>query len=118
MKKSVLILCLVISILLLLASAFYSIKSISDIVNNATLPDYNGNNAGKLRAIECPAQFRNNEICTKEYIPVCGWFNSSRVQCIDYPCAIQAGNVCEACSNNDVEYYTDGLCPTGDGKLI
>lgn len=53
-----------------------------------------------------------SEICTQEYAPVCGWFNSS-IQCIKYPCAVTAGNSCGACANPSVEYYTIGECPAG-----
>lgn len=59
----------------------------------------------------CKPMDRENKICTLEYRPVCGWFNKN-INCLVYPCAINAGNICSACSNKDVEYVTAGLCPT------
>lgn len=50
------------------------------------------------------------QICTKEYSPVCGWFNES-IKCIKYPCASTFGNKCEACVSENVAYWTDGECP-------
>ncbi len=50
------------------------------------------------------------DACTKEYVPVCGWFNED-VQCIRYPCANTFGNKCEACSDRMVDYWTEGDCP-------
>src|SRR3989338_1561990 len=58
----------------------------------------------------CTAESREVEFCTKEYRPVCGWFNES-IKCIAYPCAITASNPCEACHNPQVEYWTEGECP-------
>lgn len=58
----------------------------------------------------CTPETRNVGGCTAHYDPVCGWFDTTRVQCIDYPCAITIGNACEACRNNDVEYWTQGVC--------
>lgn len=54
-----------------------------------------------------------SDACTKEYIPVCGWF-SENVQCIKYPCAANYGNSCTACSDEKVEYWTEGKCPEDD----
>jgi len=52
-----------------------------------------------------------SEICTEEYSPVCGWFNST-VQCLKYPCAQNYSNGCQACSiNSTVEFWTQGECP-------
>lgn len=64
---------------------------------------------GKLKAYDCLPEQRN-VACTKEYIPVCGWFNQS-IQCIKYPCAATYGNKCDACSDGKVAYYTEGVCP-------
>jgi hypothetical protein len=58
----------------------------------------------------CKPRDRGNKVCTLEYRPVCGWFNKN-VRCLRYPCAINAGNVCSACSNKDVEYVSAGPCP-------
>jgi len=51
------------------------------------------------------------EVCTEEYMPVCGWFGPD-VQCIRYPCASTFGNGCLACSDINVAYYTPGECPS------
>lgn len=58
----------------------------------------------------CTNEDKFNDICTREYMPVCGWFNSD-IKCIKYPCAQTYGNKCEACSAENVEYYTEGECP-------
>jgi len=58
----------------------------------------------------CAPESRNVDACTMDYNPVCGWFNSN-VNCVKYPCAITASNVCGACRNPDVEYWTPGECP-------
>lgn len=58
----------------------------------------------------CTAESREGEFCTKEYRPVCGWFNES-IKCVAYPCAITASNPCEACQNKQVDYWTEGECP-------
>ncbi|HYD03149.1 MAG TPA: hypothetical protein VEC16_02515 [Alphaproteobacteria bacterium] len=61
-------------------------------------------------AIQCTDEQRGDVACTMEYNPVCGWFGQN-IQCIDYPCAATYGNGCTACSDENVEYYTEGLCP-------
>jgi hypothetical protein len=53
-----------------------------------------------------------NIACTMDYNPVCGWNDSGEIQCIKYPCAETYSNGCVACSNEYVEYYTPGECPT------
>ena len=54
---------------------------------------------------ECPTEItfcldeqRGAEICTMEYMPVCG--NDGQTY----------GNTCMACANEEVEYYTGGEC--------
>ena len=42
---------------------------------------------------------------------VCAWFKSY-ILCFRYPCAYNAANSFQACSNLDVEYYTIGKCPS------
>ena len=49
--------------------------------------------------------------CTAEYVPVCGWFESTQIQCIKYPCAAEYSNGCEACKDTNVKYWTEGECP-------
>lgn len=48
--------------------------------------------------------------CSTEKIPVCGWFKSN-IQCIDYPCAADYLNPCQACIDSNVAAYTEGECP-------
>ncbi|MBS3109792.1 hypothetical protein J4227_04660 [Candidatus Woesearchaeota archaeon] len=71
----------------------------------------------KLKAIECDATDRP-EACTLEYVPVCGWFNENII-CAKYPCAMEYGNKCMACADENVGYYTEGECPdVSDGKTV
>jgi putative hemolysin len=58
----------------------------------------------------CTPESRQAEVCTLDYTPVCGWFNQD-IKCIKYPCAINAGNACQACQNENVEFWTEGVCP-------
>ena len=67
--------------------------------------------SGKLQAHDCSPQEKAAEICTKEYMPVCGWFDPARIQCIKYPCATTYGNKCEACAADEVISWTEGECP-------
>jgi putative hemolysin len=62
----------------------------------------------KLKAVDCIQP--RSQACTKEYMPVCGWFNQS-IQCIKYPCAGEYGNKCMACADEKVAYWTEGKCP-------
>ncbi|NTV23647.1 MAG: hypothetical protein HGA85_04705 [Nanoarchaeota archaeon] len=71
---------------------------------------------GKLAAIDCTEEQRN-KLCTKEYIPVCGWFNQD-IQCVKYPCAADYGNKCTACTDEKVGYYTEGKCPTDSDTVL
>jgi hypothetical protein len=69
---------------------------------------------GKLQAIDCTDP--RPEICTKEYMPVCG---QVQVQCIRAPCypVMQTfGNKCEACANTMTISYFTGECPTTNGN--
>jgi len=66
---------------------------------------------GKLKVNDCLPEQRNMA-CTKEYMPVCGWFNRD-IQCIKYPCAATFGNRCDACSDENIAYWTEGECPSG-----
>ena len=50
------------------------------------------------------------EMCTMEYMPVCGWFNEN-IKCFKYPCAANYGNKCAACSDAKVKSWTQGECP-------
>lgn len=72
---------------------------------------------GKLAAYSCSVESRNAEICTEEYAPVCGWSDPEKIQCIKYPCAQTYGNICNACKDSNVAYYTFGECPTEDSIM-
>lgn len=65
---------------------------------------------GKLKAIYCTDTQRQGNICTMDYVPVCGWFNQD-IKCTKYPCAQTFGNSCGACHDDKVDYYTEGECP-------
>ncbi len=58
----------------------------------------------------CTDGERDVEVCNQEYDPVCGWFYDD-VECDERPCAVNAPNPCEACINEDVEFWTEGECP-------
>ncbi|MFH0978211.1 MAG: DUF333 domain-containing protein [Candidatus Woesearchaeota archaeon] len=64
----------------------------------------------ELERHNCSAESRKAKICTMDYVPVCGWFNS-KVRCVKYPCAVTESNGCTACINPNVEYWTTGECP-------
>jgi uncharacterized protein len=63
---------------------------------------------GKLKANDCTDP--RPTACTKEYMPVCGWFSQS-IKCFAYPCAQTFGNKCEACAAENIDYWTQGECP-------
>jgi len=60
----------------------------------------------------CEASQRGVEACIEIYQPVCGWFDSEKIQCMTYPCAKTYSNSCFSCQNPDVLYWTDGGCPS------
>ncbi len=65
----------------------------------------------QINTSQCSPESRNGEVCPEIYSPVCGWFDSAKVQCIKYPCASTYSNSCEACHNENVKEYTSGTCP-------
>ncbi|MFC1647957.1 hypothetical protein ACFL1B_00715 [Nanoarchaeota archaeon] len=73
-------------------------------------PDCEFEECPETDKVFCMPEQRDAEICTMEYRPVCGW-NGPNIQCIKWPCAETYSNPCGACSNPDVEYYTEGECP-------
>ena len=73
-------------------------------------PCPNENKSGEQKNYCTPKQ-KNAQVCSEIYVPVCGWFDSSRIQCIKYPCASTYSNRCIACQNPDVSYWTYGECP-------
>jgi len=64
-----------------------------------------------LNIHKCETDERLAEACIATYIPVCGWNDSEKIQCIKYPCAQDYSNGCEACKNKEVKYWTSGMCP-------
>jgi len=59
----------------------------------------------------CTPEQKATQACTKEYIPVCGWSDPAKIQCIKYPCASTFGNKCEACAAENVISWSEGECP-------
>lgn len=102
--KSPLIIALIIIILVLVGVILYFTLSKS----NSPPSDSNTDNKIPDGAIACPPQ--RGEFCAEIYEPVCGWFDSKKIQCIKYPCAQTFSNSCFACGNKDVLYYTEGEC--------
>jgi hypothetical protein len=49
--------------------------------------------------------------CTEESDSVCGWFDPNQLSCTDGPCVRRFVNVCEACADSRVLYWTNGECP-------
>ena len=84
-----------------------------DANNNCEFFECNVPTEGKLKAVYCELEQRKAEACTMEYAPVCGWSDPEKIQCIRYPCAQTYGNICTACANENVAYYTVGECPSG-----
>ena len=77
------------------------------VVSLAIGPNKSTNNEGKEY---CSEPSRGVDACITLYKPVCGWF-SDNIQCIKYPCAQTYSNLCEACKNIEVSYFTEGECP-------
>ena len=65
---------------------------------------------GKKVPIYCTDKQRTVDVCTADYVPVCGFFNQE-IKCIKYPCAQTYSNGCGACTDAKVEYYVSGECP-------
>ncbi len=64
-----------------------------------------------LKENYCTPEQRIGDVCIELYQPVCGWFDSEKIQCIKYPCAQTFSNSCFACIDNKVLYWTEGECP-------
>lgn len=65
-----------------------------------------------LTKVYCEPKQRGN-FCSMIYKPACGWFDSTKIQCLRYPCAQTFSNSCVACSNKNVVFFTEGECPKG-----
>jgi len=59
----------------------------------------------------CKTGQRNADACVQVYEPVCGWFDTAKVQCVRAPCAEEYNNSCLACANSEVLYWSEGNCP-------
>ena len=59
----------------------------------------------------CLPESRNVEPCIEIYQPVCGWNNTEETKCTKFPCANTYSNSCFACMDENVLYYTEGICP-------
>ncbi len=68
---------------------------------------------GKIKVTDCTEEQKQTQACTKEYLPVCGWSDPAKVQCIKYPCAQTFGNICSACADENVISWSEGECPEG-----
>ncbi|HLD06419.1 MAG TPA: hypothetical protein VJC16_02705 [Candidatus Nanoarchaeia archaeon] len=58
----------------------------------------------------CSPASRDVDACIALYDPACGWF-SEDIRCVRYPCAATYSNICHACSDEKVAYWTPGECP-------
>lgn len=50
------------------------------------------------------------EFCPEIYSPVCGLFDSEKIQCIRAPCGSTYSNRCFACADENVISWTTGAC--------
>ncbi|MEK6945362.1 MAG: hypothetical protein AABW63_01060 [Nanoarchaeota archaeon] len=91
--------------LVVILLAIFAIAIVSNILSN------NNSKPQEESKIYCNTQSRDVDVCTEIYSPVCGWFDSSKIQCIKYPCAQTFSNSCFVCMDEKVEYYTEGECP-------
>tara|TARA_Y100000310_G_C20580818_1_gene762883 strand:+ start:487 stop:888 length:402 start_codon:yes stop_codon:yes gene_type:complete len=60
----------------------------------------------------CTEEQREVDGCIEIYQPVCGWSDPEKIQCITFPCASTYSNSCFACQDENVEYWTEGECPS------
>lgn len=81
------------------------------VVSNQNSSNSSSSGGNVSDKIYCSPQSRSGDACIQIYQPVCGWYNSTKVQCIKYPCAENFGNSCVACHNSNVDYWTAGVCP-------
>ncbi|MBI4144835.1 hypothetical protein HY493_01355 [Candidatus Woesearchaeota archaeon] len=67
--------------------------------------------APEVKETLCTPEQKQADFCTADYAPVCGWFDSEKVQCIKYPCAADYSNSCQACRDENVKSWSAGKCP-------
>lgn len=63
-----------------------------------------------LVKVYCTDEQRDIEHCSAEKNPVCGWYNRN-IKCLRFPCAQSYDNLCFACQDDKVYYWTQGECP-------
>lgn len=66
----------------------------------------------------CTEDQRNARVCTREFVPVCGFFDPTKVACKKSPCAQAYSNKCGACSDENVQYWIEGECEDSDGNTV
>lgn len=62
------------------------------------------------KSVTCSPESKLNNICTREYRPVCGL---TQIQCVTTPCdpvEETYSNACEACARGNVDSYVEGSC--------
>ena len=55
----------------------------------------------------CVPKDREAEVCTADYVPVCGFGSEN---CVEEGCRRTYSNSCYACGNKNVLYYVQGEC--------
>ena len=88
-----------------------SIAILLILVISSILSNYIPGIKSESKKVYCPKESKGIVVCTEIYMPVCGWFDSKKIQCIKYPCAQKFSNSCFACGEENVKYYTEGECP-------
>jgi hypothetical protein len=53
---------------------------------------------------------KSSDVCTTEYVGVCGLYDPSKTQCIKSPCGITSSNACNACKIENVQTVILGEC--------
>lgn len=59
----------------------------------------------------CGIDDRNADSCAPVTDPVCGWFIAGQGGCSESVCVRLFVNPCEACLNQNIEYWISGECP-------
>lgn len=101
-------------------SGICTAKCGNGICDNATETNYNcpKDCFGAVKNYCKASDRRNDTVCPAVFMPVCAWFDSSKVNCTKYPCAIEIDNACNACRDYGVSYWTNENCPAGVNNRI
>ena len=70
----------------------------------------------------CIHELYSNANCSNDSFPVCGWIENKyqetmdnnlnvNIKCRSEPCIIEFNNVCDACKQENIGYWTYGNCP-------